>query len=384
MKKVLFMHGGSGNHGCEAIVRTTSELFNGPKDMLLWSFNKKEDEKYDVDCCFEKVVASEQIDKFSMSYFESWIKRNLLKRSSVNQDIFIRNLFKNSIAISVGGDNYCYPWSAKKAVEFDKNIRQHAKKTVLWACSVEKDSLSPEVCTDLEKFDLITAREQSTYELLKDINPNTFHVADPAFLLETKSVQLPELFCHGNMVGINISPLISRYVTDGEMILDNYKSLLNYIITETDMNICLIPHVIWKQNNDNDSINLLYDEFQNTGRVIRVDDKDCRRLKYIISKCRFFVGARTHATIAAYSTYVPTLVVGYSIKSIGIARDLFGTERNYVISVQDLNSENDLTYSFKWLIEHEKEVKNQLESVIPEYVERAYAKEVIQIINNWN
>ena len=43
MKKILYMHGGSGNHGCEAIVRTTAELLGGPRGVVLWSQNKAED-----------------------------------------------------------------------------------------------------------------------------------------------------------------------------------------------------------------------------------------------------------------------------------------------------------------------------------------------------
>ncbi len=52
---------------------------------------------------------------------------------------------------------------------------------------------------------------------------------------------------------------------------------------------------------------------------------------------------RTHATIAAYSTGVPTLVVGYSVKARGIARDLFGTEDGYVLPVQQLKESDELT-----------------------------------------
>ena len=55
-----------------------------------------------------------------------------------------------------------------------------------------------------------------------------------------------------------------------------------------------------------------------------------------------FIGARTHSTIAAYSSGVPTLVVGYSVKAKGIAKDLFGTEENYVLPVQALKEENNL------------------------------------------
>lgn len=77
-----------------------------------------------------------------------------------------------------------------------------------------------------------------------------------------------------------------------------------------------------------------------------IEDCNCMQLKGYISRCRFFIGARTHATIAAYSTFVPTLVLGYSIKSRGIATDLFGSDENYVISIQDLLNEEDLYQAF--------------------------------------
>ena len=46
------------------------------------------------------------------------------------------------------------------------------------------------------------------------------------------------------------------------------------------------------------------------------------QLKYLVAQCALLVCTRTHASIAGYSSGVPTLVVGYSIKSLGIARDL--------------------------------------------------------------
>ena len=97
------------------------------------------------------------------------------------------------------------------------------------------------------------------------------------------------------------------------------------ILSNTDMRICLIPHVVWEYNNDRKPLISLYKKFKDTNRVILLEDHNCEELKGFISRCRFFVGARTHATIAAYSTCVPTLVVGYSIKSRGIATDLFGS-----------------------------------------------------------
>ena len=151
----------------------------------------------------------------------------------------------------------------------------------------------------------------------------------------------------------------------------NCRNLIQSILTNTDCAVALIPHVVWQDNDDRTVLKILYDEFKSSNRVLLIEDANCMQLKGYISQCRFFIGARTHATIAAYSTCVPTLVLGYSIKSRGIARDLFGDEEHYVLPVQDLQKENDLTDAFMWLSEHEQEIKNRLESVIPEYKAKA-------------
>lgn len=371
MKKILFMHTGSGNHGCEAIVRTTASMLGGPSDVVLWSMTKSEDEKYGSAASVEEIVVSEQIKKFSPAYFDALFRRKILRDKQANMQVFLRALFKDNIAISIGGDNYCYSWSAKQAIELDKKIRKFCKYSVLWGCSIDSEAITPEMAKDLAGFDLITAREPITYALLKKINANTVKVADPAFLLERVDCPLPYGFVEGNTVGVNVSPLIMKYGTEDNLILENYELMIQYIIDHTDMNICLIPHVVWEYNNDLEPINLLYNIFKETDRVCKIEDGNCTELKGYIARCRFFVGARTHATIAAYSTYVPTLVVGYSVKSRGIAQDMFGTDKNYVVAVQDLKSKYELVNHFVWLMEHEKEQKQLLENKMPIYKEEA-------------
>lgn len=103
-----------------------------------------------------------------------------------------------------------------------------------------------------------------------------------------------------------------------------------------------------------------------------VEDHTAPELKYIISQCCFFVGARTHATIAAYSSCVPTLVVGYSVKARGIARDLFGTEDGYVLPVQDLKEPDELTNGFRKLWEEKVAVQKSLENTLPNYLSAAW------------
>lgn len=69
------MHGGSGNHGCEALVRATSKILDGPSNVMLWSLAKAEDEKYGSTKTVECIVESEQLKRFSLPYFEALIRR---------------------------------------------------------------------------------------------------------------------------------------------------------------------------------------------------------------------------------------------------------------------------------------------------------------------
>lgn len=93
-------------------------------------------------------------------------------------------------------------------------------------------------------------------------------------------------------------------------------------------------------------------------------------IKGVIARCRFLVCARTHASIAAYSSCVPTLVVGYSVKARGIAQDLFQTDQNYVIPVQSFKEKTDLSNAFIWLLSHEDKIRSHLTNIMPNYQSR--------------
>lgn len=373
MDRVLYMHSGSGNHGCEAIVRTTAALLGGPEGVCLWSLAPEEDRFYGASRRFSRVVSSEELRRFSPGYFEALIRRKLLGQAEANMDIFLREQFAGKVAVSVGGDNYCYRWSARQAVELNRKIRKHCAASVLWACSIDPEAITEEVREDLVGYDLITAREPITYELLKPINPNTVRVSDPAFTLERVDLPLPPGFVEGNTVGINVSPLIMKYGTEENLILKNYENVIRYILEQTDMHVCLIPHVIWEGNDDRVPLRELQNRFPHSDRICMISDAGCCELKGYIARCRFFIGARTHATIAAYSSCVPTLVTGYSVKARGIARDLFGTEETYVLPVQTLQTEQDLADAFRLLRDREASVRRRLEDIMPEYVEQAKA-----------
>lgn len=375
MKNVkLYTHSGSKNHGCEAIVRATAQLL--PYNLDLYSLSPEEDKKYlineKINIIQDKVV---ELQKPTLKYYLSAVeiksRHTTILNTRFRRPVLFSDVQKDDLFLSIGGDNYCY---AGTEVLGDINYLLHKKgaKTVLWGCSIDPDVLKKSVVDDLNRYNLITVRESLTYKALQQKGvKNLILCSDPAFTLRAEKKDLPEGYIQEKTVGINVSPLVEQ-CGKGTLVIDNYIKLIKYILTETDFSVILVPHVVWNYSDDRKSLNKLMEKFKDSGRVYMIPDCNCMQLKGYISKCRFFVGARTHATIAAYSTEVPTLVVGYSIKARGIAKDIFGTDENYVISAQNFGTENDLKNAFVWCLDREKEIKNHLKRIMPAYCSKAY------------
>lgn len=368
----LYYHGGSANHGCEAIVRSTNKLLKSP--LTLVTTNIKTDYKYklnDILTLKEDRITPPQ--KSSLKWFCSAVHNKLrhndyLHTKYAHQEFF--SLVKHGdVCLSIGGDNYCYAGQDILGY-YNYALHKRGAKTVLWGCSFEPKDMSLEIAKDIEMYDLIVAREQISYAILKDVNSNTILAPDPAFSLERVDLPLPNNFIRDNTVGINVSPLIIKCESYVGITVRNYENLIEHILNYTDMNIALIPHVVEPGNDDREPLRKLYAKYVASNRIVLIDDYNAMELKGYIARCRMFIGARTHATIAAYSSNVPTLVVGYSVKAKGIAQDLFGTEEDYVLPVQSLALSSDLTNAFCWLCEHETEIRTKLKHFIPEYCDR--------------
>ena len=380
----FYLHAGSANHGCEAIVRSSINILND--EVTLYSRVPELDTKYGID----EICDLHKDDKILLKVGSfRWIKAYLQTKLTGKIDLsmkyqynsLISSVKNNDIYFSIGGDNYCYPGTEVLAA-INSNIKKKGAKLVLWGCSVEPSLMDNlEIANDLHSFDLITARESISYKALKKVNDNTVLVSDPAFTLPKIDLPLPKGWKEGKMIGINASPLIIENGKNAKTVYEAYRLLIEYIIKETEYNVALIPHVIAEGNNDYEVLKKLYDEIESKDRLVLVGDHNCLELKGYISRCSSFIGARTHATIAAYSTCVPTLVLGYSVKSRGIATDLFGTYDHYVLPVQEMNDSKELLNSFIWIQEHEDEIRNHLIDIMPEYISKAYmAKDALEIL----
>ncbi len=379
---ILYMHAGSGNHGCEAIVNSTIKLIARKRQeagvdthipVIVVSNSVDEDRRYSLGYLEKeglcRLVEDRHIDRDTIPHIVYYVYRKL----SGDRESFLRYKYKDAfalfnklsaqykdvtpLAVSIGGDNYCYPDMVSDLILAHNVFRKRGFETVLWGCSIEPDSLkNKELVEDLDSYAAIYARESITYEALVNAGISKDKIVlqkDPAFELETSKVTMPKTFLPGNTVGVNLSPMVQDKEKTPGITIENYRNFIKYILEETDQNVALIPHVVWPSNDDRRPLEELYLEFKDTKRVTLIGDAPAQELKGYISKCSFFVGARTHSTIAAYSSGVPTLVIGYSVKSRGIATDLFGTYENYVLPVQEISEPDAMIKAYKWILAKE-------------------------------
>ncbi len=371
----MFFHGGSGNRGCEAIVRSGVAIIkkNNPEyivDLASW---KPETDK--IIPLLDNIILDKnrEFKPGSFAGLISALKVKFFNDESMafrkkHEDI-IKRIPDYDLFLSIGGDNYCYG-EQPGIYEIDRCIKKAGKKLVLWGASIGEEDLSPEKIEDFKLFDLILARETLTQAVLESKGlTNVKLCADGAFTMEKEEMDLPDGWQDNNTIGFNYSPLVYKKNKASRVAAN---SLIKHILDTTDMTICFTPHVIQKNNDDHELLMEFYNEYKATARVIILPNNlNATQYKGYIGRMRFFIGARTHATIAAYSTLVPTMVLGYSIKSKGIAKDIFGSQK-LVLSLDEISNSTKLKEKFNELINEEAILRKMLQENIPNIKKMAY------------
>lgn len=377
MKVFMFNHSGSMNRGCEAIVRGTTGIIEKAykgSEYTLSSYVPQEDETLER---IVKVVAFKQKPLNSASYLKAVINIRLKndERYSVIKSYpdFFQDASPADICLSVGGDTYCYGNNSVIRI-LTGELKRRGKKIILWGASIGEEDLTADKEKNLACFDAVFARETLTYNLIKgkNINPNTYLFPDPAFTLCGEMLPFPEGWQETNTLGINISPIVSE---KNPKLLKIISDFIKRFLDETDMSIALIPHVTSSANNDYALLESLYNEISGDadGRLFLLPgDLNAAQYKGYIARLRFFIGARTHAVIAAYTSSVPAIVLGYSVKSRGIALDIFGDER-FVLDTGKLQSGDELFDVFEALREQEADIIRICDNVMPDMIKKAYS-----------
>lgn len=406
---LLTANGTHANLGCEAIEIGTVNILN--QAFVNPEFNsigyRSEDWDYSKSDLLNKVLV-EPIDRsntsflsdaWSLSGFRSETKSGFRKRLffKLNKTFplthLTRRFKKADIVLGLGGDNFSLDYGYPKYYLDLLEYSLYADRPfVIWGASIGQNKrLATE---DQQKFfriikqaKAIFLRESLSYDFLEQKGFTNLHImSDPAFTMLPTNPLAP-LSIPNNCIGINFSPLMGRKLFGEESFIDESARLLKGMIQKLckiePFSFCFVPHVFKNNNNDFDLLRSIVnsDNFLKD-RVTLIQKYSAPEMKSIIAQMRFFIGARTHSTIAAISSGVPTLSLGYSIKARGINHDIFGHEK-YVVSLEDMSVDR-LINSFRNVYADEFLIKKRLNEFIPGYAQSAYkAGEVLkEILSN--
>ena len=323
-------------------------------------------------------------------YSSGWIREKLNQKLNCfayrHLSDLSANLDSQDFALQIGGDHYTLDYGKPLAfMAMDRYLKKRGVPVFLWGVSVgpfeKNQSFKRTVMKHLEGLDGIFVREITSYHyLIENGLSNVYLICDPAFLMKAKVPNHTMQFeIADNMIGINLSPMLAFYrgLEAKDVSIEAWIEecvLLVKAMEKFDRPLLLIPHV--ESDNIGNDDRFLLEQVQekvlpNISVPIFITPKglNAQEIKWVISCCKVFVGGRTHSTIAALSSEVPTLSIAYSRKALGINQDVFGHQK-YCVPVEELTTAK-LIEKISLLIDDEKEIRIMLKARLPDIRARA-------------
>lgn len=188
----------------------------------------------------------------------------------------------------------------------------------------------PSAKKTLEKAKLVIARDEKSYDFVR-LNTKQSEILktiDMAFFLPYNFFKMEEKYVN---VGLNVSALLwhGGYTKNNQFGLrfdyvHYIQLIINYFLNKTNCKVHLIPHVVSSYNNIENDYQVSYEifkEYSHERLVLSPFFLSPIEAKGYISSLDFFLGARMHACIAAYSSNVPLVPMAYSRKFNGLFKD---------------------------------------------------------------
>lgn len=386
MSNVLLVgHSGSFNKGCEALVRSTVDIVQRhlhPESISLMSDDPQSDLKalsHDLPQLSIHNALPKVGGKFSLSWILERVESRIIRKIKPGLPSYAtwrnRHFYENvDIVISIGGDTFSDDYEGPSAYFGELELaKRKGAFTMIWAASIGPfKRLENYWATLLKQVDLITVREKKTAQYLDSlgVKTNVKTVADPAFLLEKYPQGTPTLPQHKTIIGLGMSAIVAEYGSAHDIYLDAFAQFVQTLAKEDKYYFILIPHVVSPDNNDLAVCQALINKLQHLKNIeIISPELNTCQMKYVISQCQYFIGARTHSTIASLSTCVPTLSIGYSAKAIGINHDIFGNT-DYVLPIKEISFDNLMT-KYQLMVEKKLDIIETLKKRIPEIQKKA-------------
>ena len=184
-----------------------------------------------------------------------------------------------------------------------------------------------EGCLSLEKASLVFVRDSQSYQCVEEIAPKVkpIEITDIAFFLPYVKHSFDSSKVH---VGLNVSGLLwnGGYTKNNQFGLTvDYQKLiydiLSVFLAKDNVVVHLVPHVISESTSIEDDYRVsveIYEKFNTPNLVLSPHFCSPVQAKNYIAGLDFLMGARMHATIAAFSSGVPVFPMAYSRKFNGL------------------------------------------------------------------
>lgn len=301
-----------------------------------------------------------------------------------------KSIFKNAdFLFDIGqGDSFADIYGARRFASIDliHVISRELKKPMCilpQTIGPFKDSaIRKKAVLSLEKADLVMARDTQSQTCVKELLPskNVKEYIDTAFVLPYNKVNFDKEYVH---VGINISSLLwnGGYTKDNQfgLICDYHSviySLLDYFLEKPNVKVHLVGHVVVGfQHVENDyAVNTdIWKKYNHQNLVLAPLFMDPIVAKSYISGMDFFMGARMHSTIAAFSSGVSVVPMAYSRKYNGLFEDTLNYHYMTDLIVQ---TQEEVLATIKDAFERRNELKeiiiNRMNTIVKEREQLMY------------
>ena len=380
--------GGVYNYGCEAIVRGTEAIVRReyPDADIVYASRRVADDLKRLKGSNVRIIERVVYNRYSIKN----ICRKLLSLAGIRWTPMMESLglLKGVDAVfSIGGDIYTLSPTADYSMSFPKfgdAARRKGIPYLLWGASVGPFTENPNAerafTKHLKGLSLITARETATVDYLRSlgIRDNVVPCADPAYVVA------PEIKANGIRqgdkftIGINLSPLSIRHTDhpEKEAIRAQAKTIEG-LIKAFDARIVLIPHVVCDFNEGDDDCRYLRKiqqaiapEYQEAVTLLESDPGFVGTKKELV-KCDLVIAARMHCAINALAAHVPTILVAYSRKAVGMCQYVYGNG-DWVLPLSEFSNEGVLEEKVRCMKNQRSAIRDYLNKRIPEIQKDSY------------
>lgn len=265
-----------------------------------------------------------------------------------------KNIFKNAdYVLDIGqGDSFADIYGEYRFRLIDRIhvlARKYKKPYCILPQTIgpfKNETIREKANESIRKASLCMARDKQSYDYVVNNVPeqkNIHEYIDVAFFMPYEVIKQDSAYTH---VGINISALLwnGGYTRDNQFGLKcNYQNtvrkLIDYFLSLPKVKVHLIPHVVGEERGIENDYEVSYDlwrEYNNSNLVLAPFALGPIEIKSYIAGMDFFMGARMHATIGAFSSGVPVVPMAYSRKFNGLFIDSLAYD-----AMVDMKSQTD-------------------------------------------